>query len=75
LPRKYCHDFFILLKLVTSTAIFFSKIHTSDKIEKLCLKAKASFNQTSQLIQVLADIEATLSKEENQKVTEKSQNK
>ena len=43
-------------------------------IQKLRAKAEASLNKTSQLQQVLAQIEATLLLKENQKVTEKSKN-
>ena len=46
----------------------------SNKIQKLRFKAEASFNKTTQLEQVLAKIEANLSRKENQKVTEKVQN-
>ena len=45
------------------------------EIQKLRAKAEASLNRTSQLQQVLAQIEATLLMKENQKVTEKSKNK
>ncbi len=46
----------------------------SDEIEKLRLKAETSLTMTSELQQVLAQIEASLSRKENQKVTEKAQN-
>ena len=45
----------------------------SDEIQKLRAKAEASLNKTSQLQQALAQLEANLSRVENQKVTEKSQ--
>ena len=48
--------------------------NTSENIQKLRAKADASLNKTSQLQQVLAQIEATLSRKENQKVNEKSKN-
>ena len=41
-------------------------------IRKLRAKAEVSLNKTSQLQQALAKLEASLSREENQKVTEKS---
>ena len=43
-----------------------------EKIQDLRLKLEATINNTSQIQQVLAQIEASLSREENQKVTEKS---
>ena len=46
-----------------------------EEILKLHSKAEASFNKTSQLQQALAQLEANLSREENQKVIEKSQKK
>ena len=46
--------------------------NSSDKLKKLRAKAEASINKTSQLQQVLAQIEAAISREENQKVKEKS---
>tara|TARA_Y100001968_G_scaffold285798_1_gene286043 strand:+ start:448 stop:603 length:156 start_codon:yes stop_codon:yes gene_type:complete len=49
--------------------------HSLEEIQKLRSKAEASLNKTSQLQQVLAQIEAALLRQENQKVVEKSQNK
>ncbi len=49
--------------------------HSSEEIQELRAKAEASLNKTSQLQQVLAQLEATLSRKENQKVKEKSQKK
>tara|TARA_Y100001968_G_C19355246_1_gene716836 strand:+ start:256 stop:408 length:153 start_codon:yes stop_codon:yes gene_type:complete len=46
--------------------------NSSDKLKKFRAKAEASINKTSQLQQVLAQIEAAISREENQKVKEKS---
>ena len=46
---------------------------SSEQIQKLRAKAEASLNKTAQLQQVLAQIEATLLRKENQKVNEKSQ--
>ena len=43
-------------------------------IQKLRTKAQASLNKTAQPQQVLAQIEANLSRKENQKVNEKSKN-
>ena len=48
--------------------------YSSEEIQKLRAKAEASLNKTSQLQQVLAQIEASLSRAENQKVIEKAQN-
>ena len=45
----------------------------TDEIQKLRATAEASLNKTAQLQQALAQLEATLSREEDQKVTEKSQ--
>ena len=45
----------------------------SDEIQKLRTAAEASLNKTAQLQQALAQLEATLSRKEDQKVTEKSQ--
>ena len=41
-------------------------------IRKLTAKAEVSLNKTAQLEQALAQLEATLSREENKKVSEKS---
>ena len=49
--------------------------HSSKEIQKLRAKAEASLNKTAQLQQVLAQIEASLLRTENQKVTEKVENK
>ena len=49
--------------------------HSSEEIQKLRAKAEASLNKTAQLQQVLAQIEASLLRTENQKVTEKVENK
>ena len=49
--------------------------NSSEEIQKLRAKAEASLNKTSQLHQILAQIEASLSRAENQKVIEKAQNK
>ena len=47
--------------------------NSSKEIQKLRVKAEASIKKTAQLQQALAQLEATLSREENQKVREKSQ--
>ena len=44
----------------------------SQEMQKLRSKAEASLNKTAQLQQALAQLEATLSRKENQKVSEKS---
>jgi len=46
--------------------------HISEEIQKLRAKAQSSLNKTDQLQQVLAQIEATLSRAETQKVIEKA---
>ena len=46
--------------------------HSSEEIQKLRAKAEASLNKTAQLQQVLAQIEAALSRAENQKVDQKA---
>jgi len=48
---------------------------SSEEIQKLRAKAEASLNKTAQLQQLLAQVEATLSRRETQKVIEKSKNK
>ena len=45
----------------------------SIEIQKFLLKAKTSWNKRLQLEQGSAHLEATISRKENQKVTEKSQ--
>ena len=42
------------------------------EIHKLRTNAETSLNKTAQLQQALAQVEATLTRKENQKVTEKS---
>ncbi len=44
------------------------------EIQNLRTKAEASLTKTAELQQVLAQIDAALSRKENQKVTQKSQN-
>ena len=44
------------------------------EIIKLRAKAEASLSKTTQLQQALAQLEANISREENQKVSEKSKN-
>ena len=44
------------------------------EIQKLCAIAEASINKTAQLQKEIAQIEAALSRKENQKDSEKSQN-
>ena len=46
--------------------------NTSQEIQKLLSKAEGSIDKTAQLKQALARLEATLSRKETQKVTEKS---
>ena len=46
----------------------------SHEIKKLRAKAKASFHKTAELQQVLAQIEANLSRAESQKVLDKTNN-
>jgi len=48
--------------------------HSSDEIKRLRAKAEASLHKTSQFQQSLAKLEATLSRRESQKVTQKSKN-
>ena len=48
--------------------------NSSHEINQIRAKAQESINRTSQLQQALAQIEAALSRKENQKVSEKSQN-
>ncbi len=47
--------------------------NSSEEIQKLRAKAEASINKTAELQQAFAQIEAALSRQENQKVIEKSQ--
>ena len=44
-----------------------------DEIQRLRSKAEASLNKTAQLQQALAQLEASLSRKEDQKVSEKFQ--
>ena len=46
--------------------------NSSEEIQNLLAKASKSMNDTAQLQQALARLEATLSRRESQKVTEKS---
>ena len=48
--------------------------NSSEMIQGLRARAEASMKKTAQLQQALAQIEAALSRKENQKVSEKSQN-
>ena len=50
----------------------FGPTNTSEEIQKLLSKAEGSIDKTAQLQQALARLEATLSRKETQKVTEKS---
>ena len=52
--------------------VFIPMKNSSGEIQKLRLNAEASLNKTAHLQQALAQIEATLSRKENQKVSEKS---
>tara|TARA_Y100001968_G_scaffold306460_1_gene323319 strand:+ start:97 stop:252 length:156 start_codon:yes stop_codon:yes gene_type:complete len=47
--------------------------YSPDEIKQLKAKAQASLNKTAQLQQFLAQLEAALSRKENQKVKEKVQ--
>ncbi len=44
----------------------------SNEIHEICAKAEASLKKTAQIQQALAQLEATLSRKEDQKVTEKA---
>ena len=46
--------------------------NSTEVIQKLRAKAEASMNKTAQLQQALAQIEAAISRKENQKISEKS---
>ena len=48
--------------------------NSREEIQKFRAKAETSIIKTAQLQQALAQLEAALSREENQKVTEKSKN-
>ena len=48
--------------------------NSSEEIQKLFARAKESMYMTAQLQQSLAQIEAAISRKENQKVKEKAQN-
>ena len=45
--------------------------HLSEEIQELRAKAEASLNKKSQFHQILAQLEANISREENQKVNQK----
>ena len=62
------------LKVFVRMLFFFSMTTSSEEIKMLRAKAEASLNKTAQLQQALAQLEATLSRKENQKLIEKSQN-
>tara|TARA_B100000579_G_C22789952_1_gene833932 strand:- start:1370 stop:1555 length:186 start_codon:yes stop_codon:yes gene_type:complete len=47
---------------------------TSEKFQKFHSNVEGSMNKTPHLQQAIAQLEASLSRKENQKVTEKSQN-
>ncbi len=49
--------------------------HSSEELNRLRAKAEVSMKKTSELQQVLAQIEASLTRKEVQKVKEKSQYK
>ncbi len=49
--------------------------NSTEEIQQLRAHAQASMNKTAQLQQALAQLEANLSRKENQKVTEKSKKK
>ncbi len=51
---------------------FLSMKYSSKNIQELRAKAETSLSKTAQLQQALAQIEANLSRKENQKVSEKS---
>ena len=46
--------------------------NSTEEIHKLRSKAEVSLNKTAQLQKALAQLEANLSRQENQKITEKS---
>tara|TARA_B100001029_G_C14598646_1_gene202798 strand:- start:73 stop:228 length:156 start_codon:yes stop_codon:yes gene_type:complete len=46
----------------------------SEEVQRLLSRVDPSFNETAQIKQVLARLEATLSRQENQRVKEKSRN-
>ena len=54
--------------------ISLSMNNSKEEIQSLQAKAEASINKTAQLQQALAQLDAALSRQESQKVTEKSQN-
>tara|TARA_B100001250_G_scaffold229322_1_gene196862 strand:+ start:487 stop:642 length:156 start_codon:yes stop_codon:yes gene_type:complete len=49
--------------------------YSSEEIQKLLAKAEASMNKTAQLQQAFAQLEAALSRKENEKVKEKTRKK
>ena len=58
--------------MLSTTASFPTMTNLSEEIQKLHTKAEGSMSNSSQLQQTLARLEATLSRKETQKVTEKS---
>ena len=72
---KNCLGFFTFIKVAGSAANFVRMKKSLEKIHELRSKAELSLNKTAQLQQALAQLEATLSRKENQKVTEKSKKK
>jgi DNA polymerase III delta prime subunit len=60
----------MMTQLLTSSTM----TNSSEEIQKILSKSEGSMNKTAQLQQALARLEATLSRKEIQKVTEKSIN-
>ena len=61
------------LKLLDQLLVSLAMKNSSYEIQEPRTKAEASLNKTAQLQQALAQLEATLSRKEDQKVSEKSQ--
>jgi len=60
-------------KELVQMLIYFSMKNSTEEIQQLRAKAEASMKMTAQLQQAYAQIEAAISRKENQKVSEKCQ--
>ena len=58
-------------KSLAQVLVFDLMKNSSEEIQKLRANAEASLNKTAQLQQVMAQLEAAISRKENQKVKEK----
>ena len=69
---KDCLGFFIFMIVASANVIFLTMKNSTTEIQKLQVEAEVSINKTAELQQALAQIEAALSRKENQKILEKA---